>query len=105
MRTKSCQVVQESFLSSGGDLSTLNAYILFKVKHKRKTIQFADFQLELIGQLIEKYAELMHLLIGDNRICHFPSLGPVTATRNIGRRTCIVCNHTSRHEKKNINTR
>jgi hypothetical protein len=29
------------------DLSTLNAYILFKVKHK-KTIQFGDFRIELI---------------------------------------------------------
>ena len=34
------------------------------------------------------------------RVRHFPSLVPATATGNSGRRACIVCNHTSRREKK-----
>ena len=94
------------------DLSTLNAYILFKVKHKN-AIQFGDFRTELIRQLIERYAEPNHPIgrpiIGDNPIRltarHFPSPVPATATGNTGRRACIVCNHTSRREKKNTNTR
>ena len=39
------------------------------------------------------------------RVCRFPSLVPATATGNTGRRAWIVCNHTSRGEEKNTNTR
>ena len=41
------------------------------------------------------------------RVHHFPSAVPATATAtgNTGRRACIVCNHTSRREKTNTNTR
>ena len=67
----------------------------------------------MIRQLIERYAEPKHPIsrpiIGDNPIGltarYFPSLVPATATGNTGRRACIVCNHTSRREKKNTNTR
>ncbi|CAF5116883.1 unnamed protein product, partial [Rotaria sp. Silwood1] len=67
--------------------------MLFKMKHK-KTIQFGDFRIELIRQLIERYADLKHPIgrpiVGDNPIRltarHFPSLIPATATGNTGRR-------------------
>ena len=39
------------------------------------------------------------------RVRHFPSRVTATATGNTRRRVCIVCNHTSRREKKNTNTR
>ena len=38
------------------------------------------------------------------RVRHFPSLVPATATENTGQRACIICNRTSRREKKNTNT-
>ena len=77
------------------------------------TIQFADFLIELIRQLIARYAEpkrpIGHPIIRDNPIrltaSHFPPIVPAIAIRNIGRRACIVGKHTSRHEKKNTSTR
>lgn len=86
--------------------------MLFKVKQE-KTIQFGDFRIELIQQLIERYSDPKHSIgrpiMGDNPIRltarHFPSLVPETATGNAGRRACIVCNHTSRREKKCTYTR
>ncbi|CAF3266116.1 unnamed protein product, partial [Rotaria sp. Silwood2] len=94
------------------DLSTLSAYMLFKVKHK-KPIEFSDFRIELIRQLIERCAQPKNLIgcptIGDNPIRltarHFPSLLPPTATVKMARRSCIICSHTSRREKKRTDTR
>ena len=94
------------------DLSTLNAYMLFKVKHK-ESIQFNDFRLELIRQLIERYAQPKNPIgrptIGENPIRltarHFPSLVPPTDAGKMGRRSCIVCSHTSRREKQRSDTR
>ena len=39
------------------------------------------------------------------RVRHFPSLVPATATGNTGQRARIICNRTSRREKKNTNAR
>ena len=113
MRTKSCQVLQEIFLSSAGFINIERVYNIQSEAYK--AIQFGDFRTELIRQLIERYAEPKHPIgrpiIGDNptRLTarHFPSLDPATATatENLGRRACIVCNHTSRREKKNTNAR
>ena len=94
------------------DVSKLNAYLLFKMKYE-KSIQFGDFRIELIRQLIERYAEPKHTIarpiIGHNPIRltarHFPSLVPPRARGNIGRRACIVCNPTSRGEEKRPTTR
>ena len=88
------------------DLSTLNAYMLFNVKHK-KNLQFGEFGKELIRQLIERHAQSKHTIgrpiIGDNLIRliarHFPSPVPATATGKTAQRACVVCNHTSRPEK------
>ncbi len=94
------------------DLSTFNAYILFKLKHKN-TIQFVDFRCHLIRQLTERYAQpkgsIGRPTIGDNLVRltarHFPSLVPKTATRKTARTCCILCSHTNRREKKRSDTR
>ncbi|CAF1419084.1 unnamed protein product [Adineta steineri] len=94
------------------DLSTFNAYILFKVKHK-KSIPFGDFRRELIRQLIESYSQPRRIggrpITNDNPIRltarHFPSQVPATATQKNAQRDCIVCSRTNRREKKRKKTR
>ncbi|CAF1585828.1 unnamed protein product [Adineta ricciae] len=94
------------------DLSTFNAYMLFKMKHK-KSIHFGDFRCELIRQLIERYSQPKPIggrpVTSDNPVRltgrHFPSLVPATTTQKCPRRDCIVCSHTSRREKKRKKTR
>jgi hypothetical protein len=94
------------------DLSILNAYILFKLKHS-KTIPFGDFRIQLIREIIERYGQPKgptgRPTIGDNPIRltarHFPSLVPSTSTRKAAQRYCVVCSHTSRREKKRTDTR
>ena len=94
------------------DLSTLNAYMLFTVKHKNNT-QFGEFRKELIRQLIERHAQSKHTIgrsiVEGNLIRlnarHFPSLVPATATGKTAQTACVVCNHTSRRGKKRKKTR
>ena len=86
--------------------------MLFKLKYK-KPIRFGKFRKEFIRQLIERRAQSKHttgrLIIGDNPVrlptWHFLSLVPATATGKIAQRACVVCNHTSRPEKKRRETR
>lgn len=62
----------------------------------------------MIRELIEKHGPSKHTvgrpIIGDDPIRltarHFPSLVPATATGKVAQRACVVCNHTSRREKK-----
>ena len=63
--------------------------------------------------MIERCAEPKHPIdrpiIGGNPIRltarYFPFLATPPTIGNIGRRACIVCNHTSRRKKKYTNTR
>ena len=100
-----------NFLSSAGFVNNECIYTIQSEAYK--VIQVADFRIDLIGQLIERYAEPMRL-IGHPIIrynpkhltaWHFPSLIAVTATGNIGQIASIVCKRTSRRKEKNINTR
>jgi hypothetical protein len=94
------------------DISVLNSYIL----HKQKTgqnIQFCDFRLQLIRQIIEMYekskASRGRPSSGDNRIRlighHFPSLIPSTSTRQDPRKQCVVCANTTIRAKKRAESR
>ena len=94
------------------DLSTMNSYTLFKLKHG-KNISFGDFRIQLIRQRIERYAQpkrsIGRPIIGDNPLRltarHFPSLVPAIAAKKTAQRYCVVCSHTSRRERKRTDTR
>ncbi|CAF1034879.1 unnamed protein product [Didymodactylos carnosus] len=83
------------------DLSMLNAYILYKEK-KHVTLEFTDFRLQVIRQIIDKYGTQRNSRrvrpSADKPLRltarHFPSL------TGGGSRRCIVCSTTSKRPKK-----
>ena len=85
------------------DVSMLNAYILYKEK-KQVTLQFTDFRLQVIRQILDKYGSQRDPRRGrpstDKPLRltarHFPSL------TSGGKRRCIVCSTTVKRQKKTI---
>ncbi len=96
------------------DYCILNAHAMYKVK-TGSSIRLADFQLELIRLLIEKYKDEgtrrgIRLPTKDTPIRltarHFPKLvKPQPGGKKNRQRTCIVCSHTSLGSRKRSETR
>jgi hypothetical protein len=94
------------------DVTVLNSYILHKQK-SRENIQFSDFRLQLIRQIIETYgcpkAPRGRPNTGDNPIRligrHFPSLIPSTSTSQSPQKRCVVCTNTTNRATKSTKTR
>lgn len=95
------------------DMTVLNAHTLYLCKTGKKPT-LAQFHLELVRQLLEKYLEPRQVKkggrpSGDNptRLTsrHFPSYIPATEKKAGPCRPCVVCKYTQRREKKRRETR
>ncbi|CAF3240747.1 unnamed protein product [Rotaria sp. Silwood2] len=94
------------------DISVFNSYLLYKMK-TRKKLQFIDFRLQLIREILQVYSTPKpttgrHML-GSNptRLTarHFPSLVPQTTDRQNPQKICVVCAHASRRPKQRTDSR
>lgn len=94
------------------DMSLLNAYSAYKTV-TGKHISLADFQLQLINELVLKYQceggmttnrKKTPMDITEKRLQpdarHFPELVPVTPSKKQGRRYCFVCSHKKENKKR-----
>lgn len=92
------------------DLSLLNSYSVYSTINGKK-IPLAQFQLDLIKQIVEKYKTVQtskrgrptSTTTGPLRLVsrHFPSDVPPTTSGKFGRRKCVVC----KINKKRTDTR
>ena len=93
------------------DLTIYNAYVLYKLK-KNINLRLAEYQLELIREIIGKYGSQVQTSIGRPRsehplrltARHFPSRIASTVTQAKRKRKCYVCAHTVRREKSRRDT-
>ena len=93
-------------------MPTLSSYTLFKLKHGTN-VPFANFCIQLIRELIERYAQskraLGRPLIGDNPLRlterHFLSLVSPTAAKKNAQRYRIVHSQTVEGRQKRTDTR
>lgn len=93
------------------DLTIYNAYVLYKLK-KNVNLHLAEYQLELIREIIGKYGSQVRTSVGrpslENPLRlaarHFPSRIASTVTQATRRRKCYVCAHTVRRDKSRTDT-
>jgi hypothetical protein len=93
------------------DISVLYSYILYR-EQTDKTINFYEFRLQLVCQIIKTYgkpkASSGCLNTGDNPVrlngCHFPSLIPSTLAKQNPRTKCLFCAKTIKRAKKMTDT-
>jgi hypothetical protein len=94
------------------DMVSINAFYLYKMQNS-KNIEFKEFRLQLIKNIISKYGNQKRISIGRPSIDsplrlsarHFPSLVPAIASKETAQRKCYVCSHTTRREQSTKYTR
>ncbi len=87
-------------------MASINAFHLYKMQNSRN-IQFKEFRLQLIKNIILKYGNQKLISIGrpstDSTLRlsarQFLSVVPSTASKTAAQRKCHVCSHTTRREK------
>lgn len=91
------------------DLSVLNAHSLYKTTTGKHTIPLADFQLELVREILQKYSKIQTLMLLNQvkqtmelpsriKAPHYPSECPPTPSGIRGRKRCVVCTAKSKNQ-------
>lgn len=97
------------------DLASLNAYVLFKTFRPQKKIQFGEFRLSLIRQILQEYHQPRKSSKGGRpsssenplRLTerHFPTIVPPTEKKQAPTRVCTVCSQSNLHPRKRKESR
>lgn len=89
------------------DTAMLNAFILYKV-NTGKTPSLRLFSRTVIGQMLDKFGKCTESLAGPDRLAardyimrHNLQQLPPSGSRLVGQRSCQVCLHTNRRQRRN----